>query len=243
MAAALRLPLFLLLCAWAWLAQAQPAFPALSGRVVDQAQMLDAATEARLTEQLAAHEKASGEQLVVVTLANLQGLPIEDFGYQLGRHWGIGEKDKDNGALLLVARDERKLRIEVGYGLEGRLTDAQASVIINQVITPAFKSGDYAQGISDGVTAMLQVLGGEPLEEVERADGAKEEQPPALLFFILMMVVMGLIGGGGGRGRRGALAAGLLGASLGRGGLGGGGGGGFSGGGGGFGGGGASGGW
>ena len=243
MAAALRLPLFLLLCAWAWLAQAQPALPALSGRVVDQAQMLDAATEARLTEQLAAHEKASGEQLVVVTLANLQGLPIEDFGYQLGRHWGIGEKDKDNGALLLVARDERKLRIEVGYGLEGRLTDAQASVIINQVITPAFKSGDYAQGISDGVTAMLQVLGGEPLAEVERADGAKEEQPPALLFFILMMVVMGLIGGGGGRGRRGALAAGLLGASLGRGGFGGGGGGGFSGGGGGFGGGGASGGW
>ena len=243
MAAALRLPLLLLLCTWAWLAQAQPEFPALSGRVVDRAEMLDAATEARLTEQLAAHEKANGEQLVVVTLPDLQGLPIEDFGYQLGRHWGIGEKDKDNGALLLVARDERKLRIEVGYGLEGRLTDAQASVIINQVITPAFKSGDYAQGISDGVAAILQVLGGEPMVEVERADGAKEEQPPALLFFVLMMVVMGLIGGGGGRGRRGAMAAGLLGASLGRGGFGGGGGGGFSGGGGSFGGGGASGGW
>ena len=242
MAAALRLPLLLLLCTWAWLAQAQPEFPALSGRVVDRAEMLDAATEARLTEQLAAHEKASGEQLVVVTLPDLQGLPIEDFGYQLGRHWGIGEKDKDNGALLLVARDERKLRIEVGYGLEGRLTDAQASVIINQVITPAFKSGDYAQGISEGVAAILQVLGGEPMVEVERADGAKEEQPPALLFFVLMMVVLGLLGGGGGRGRRGALAAGLLGASVGRGGFGGGGGG-FSGGGGSFGGGGASGGW
>ncbi len=243
MAAALRLPLLLLLCSWAWLAQAQPNFPALSGRVVDRAEMLDAATEARLTQQLAAHEKASGEQLVVVTLPNLQGMPIEDFGYQLGRHWGIGEKDKDNGALLLVARDERKLRIEVGYGLEGRLTDAQASVIINQVITPAFKSGNFAQGISDGVAAMLQVLGGVPMVEVERADGAKEGKPPAILFFILMMVVLGLLGGGRGRGRRGALAAGLLGASVGRGGFGGGGGGGFSGGGGSFGGGGASGGW
>ena len=243
MAAALRLPLLLLLCSWAWLAQAQPNFPALSGRVVDRAEMLDAATEARLTQQLAAHEKASGEQLVVVTLPNLQGMPIEDFGYQLGRHWGIGEKDKDNGALLLVARDERKLRIEVGYGLEGRLTDAQASVIINQVITPAFKSGNFAQGISDGVAAMLQVLGGVPMVEVERADGGKEGQPPAILFFILMMVVLGLLGGGRGRGRRGALAAGLLGASVGRGGFGGGGGGGFSGGGGSFGGGGASGGW
>src|SRR3990167_7558051 len=244
MAATLRLPLFLLLCACAWMAQAQePEFPPLSGRVVDRAELLDAQTEARLTQLLAAHEQASGEQVVVVTLPNLQGVAIEDYGYQLGRHWGIGQKGKDNGALLLVARDERKLRIEVGYGLEGRLTDAQASVIINQVITPAFKSGDYAQGISDGVTAILQVLGGEPLAEVERADGAKEEQPPALLFFILMMVVMGLIGGGGGRGRRGALAAGLLGASLGRGGFGGGGGGGFSGGGGGVGGGGASGGW
>jgi uncharacterized protein len=241
MAAALRIPLLLLLCTWAWLAQAQPEFPALSGRVVDRAEMLDAQTEVRLTEQLAAHEKASGEQLVVVTLANLQGLPIEDFGYQLGRHWGIGQKGKDNGALLLVARDERKLRIEVGYGLEGRLTDAQASVIINQVITPAFKSGNFAQGISDGVAAILQVLGGEPM--VERADGGKEEQPPAILFFVLMMVVLGLLGGGRGHGRRGALAAGLLGASIGRGGFGGGGGGGFSGGGGSFGGGGASGGW
>ena len=243
MAAMLRLPLLLLLCATAWLAQAQPEFPALSGRVVDRAEMLDAQTETRLTEQLAAHEKASGEQLVVVTLPNLQGMPIEDYGYQLGRHWGIGEKDKDNGALLLVARDERKLRIEVGYGLEGRLTDAQASVIISQVITPAFKRGDFAKGISDGVAAILQVLGGEPMAVVERANGRKDDRPPTLLFFILFVIIVSLLGGGrGGRGRRGALAGGLLGAGMGRGGFGGGGGG-FSGGGGSFGGGGASGGW
>ena len=242
MAVTLRLPLFLLLCTWAWLAQAQPEFPPLSGRVVDRAELLDAPTEARLNQLLAAHEQASGEQLVVVTVANLQGVAIEDFGYQLGRHWGIGQKGEDNGALLLVARDERKLRIEVGYGLEGRLTDAQSSVIINQIITPAFKAGDYAKGISDGVAAILQVLGGEP---VAASPQPKEEQAKAIPFFVMLLIVLGLIGGGRG-GRRGLLLGGLLAAGLGRGGSGGGfggGGGGFGGGGGGFGGGGASGGW
>jgi len=239
----LRLPL-LLVATWV-LALAQPAFaevvfPELSGRVVDQAELLDAATEARLTQVLAAHEQASSEQLVVVTVPNLQGLPIEDFGYQLGRHWGIGQKGEDNGALLLVALEERKVRIEVGYGLEGRLTDAQSSVIIQQIITPAFQSGDYATGISDGVTAILQVLGGEPLANSEPA--AQDKPPMGPLFLILFIIVMGLIGGGGRGGRRGALIGGLLAAGLGRGGFGGGGGG-FGGGGGGFGGGGASGGW
>ena len=214
----LRAALCLLLLAGAGGVWAALVFPTLSGRVVDGAGLLDTATRAQLEQLLKGHEQSTGEQVVVVTLASLQGQSIEDYGYQLGRHWGIGQQGKDNGALLIVAPQERKLRIEVGYGLEGRLTDAQASVIINQVITPAFKSGDYAQGISEGVAAILQVLGGEPMVEVERADGAKEEQPPALLFFVLMMVVMGLIGGGGGRGRRGAMAAGLLGASLGRGG-------------------------
>ncbi len=243
MAVTLRLPLVLLLCACAWMAQAQePEFPPLSGRVVDQAELLDAPTEARLTQLLAAHEKASGEQVVVVTLPNLQGVAIEDFGYQLGRHWGIGQKGEDNGALLLVARDERKLRIEVGYGLEGRLTDAQSSVIINQVITPAFKAGDYAKGISDGVAAIIQVLGGEPLAASPQPEDKKAKAIP---FFVLLLLVIGMLGGGRG-GRRGLLLGGLLAAGMAsggsRGGFGGGGGG-FGGGGGGFGGGGASGGW
>ncbi|MBM7061448.1 TPM domain-containing protein [Pseudomonas sp. UL073] len=244
----LRLPLFLLLCAGAWLAQAQPEFPALSGRVVDQAGMLDGATQARLSAQLAAHEQATGEQLVVVTLPNLQGQAIEEFGYQLGRHWGIGQKGKDNGALLLIARDERKIRIEVGYGLEERLTDAQSSVIIQQVIAPAFKAGNYAQGISDGVAAMLQVLGGEPLAESSRAQQDEQQVPSfAPLLLLLLIIVISLFGRGGGLG--GMLLGGLLGSGVGRGGGGfggggfGGGGGGFGGGGGGFGGGGASGGW
>ena len=234
---------------WLFIASAQAlTFPALSGRVVDDGQMLDPATRQQLAQTLEAHEKATGEQVVVVTVPDLQGTAIEDFGYQLGRAWGIGQKDKNNGALLIVARDDRKLRIEVGYGLEDRLTDAQSSVIINQVITPAFKAGNFSQGISDGVGAILQVLGGDPLAEPAYASGQGDgsdlmsEHPGlVLLLFILFVVVVGACqfygicnSGGGGGSRSGGFGGG---------GFGGGGGGGFSGGGGSFGGGGASGGW
>ncbi|WP_227370237.1 TPM domain-containing protein [Halomonas sp. M20] len=258
MAINLRTPvlllLFLFLPVWTLSAQAQqPEFPELTGRVVDKAELLDPQTEAQLTEMLEAHEQQSTEQVVVVTVASLQGYDIADYGYQLGRHWGIGQQGEDNGALLIVAPEERKLRIEVGYGMEGRLTDAQSSVIINQVITPAFKQGDYAKGITQGAAAMIQVLGGDPLAEPKRqASGSSDrEAGPASIWFFVMFVIVMLIsrgGGGGGRGRRrgrgGLLAGALLGSALGRGGSGGGfGGGGFGGGGGGFGGGGASGGW
>ena len=226
---------------WLFMATAQAlTFPALSGRVVDDAQMLDPATRQQLTQTLEAHEKATGEQVVVVTVPGLQGTAIEDYGYQLGRAWGIGQKDKNNGALLIVARDDRKLRIEVGYGLEDRLTDAQSSVILNQVITPAFKNGQFSQGISDGVAAILQVLGGDPLAEPAYASGQGQgsdfmaEHPfVVLLLFVLFVIVVaacqfyGICNAGGGGGSR----------------SGGFGGGGFSGGGGSFGGGGASGGW
>jgi uncharacterized protein len=154
--------------------------------------------------------------------------------------------------LLIVARDERKLRIEVGYGLEDRLTDAQSSVIINQVITPAFKTGNFSKGISDGVAAMLVVLGGNPLDEPSTVYESRGDQQsdfvsrhPGLLVFLVMLFiltmfvcqVLGILpsGGGGGRGSSGG--------GFGGGGFGGGGGGGFSGGGGSFGGGGSSGGW
>ncbi|MDN5870895.1 MAG: TPM domain-containing protein [Nitrococcus sp.] len=245
----LRLPSLLLLLLLALSAQAQPDFPSLSGRVVDQAGLLEARVESRLTQMLAAHEKATTEQVVVVTVPNLQGYPIEDFGYQLGRYWGIGQKGKDNGALLIVARDEHKIRIEVGYGLEGRLTDAKSSVIINQVIAPAFTKGDFAGGITRGTQAILQVLGGKPLEaqttETRTSPGGAPELPMAVVFFVLMIIVTAFLRGGRGGGGRALLAGALLGSLLGRGGHGGGfgGGGGFSGGGGGFGGGGASGGW
>nr|WP_228141700.1 TPM domain-containing protein [Marinobacter sp. X15-166B] len=225
-------------------AQAGLEFPELTGRVVDRADLLPAKVEARLTQLLAAHEQATTEQVVVVTLPDLQGQGIESFGYQLGRHWGIGQQGEDNGVLLIVAEAERRIRIEVGYGLEGRLTDAVAATIINQVITPAFRAGDFATGIANGTEAIVQVLGGEPLavsQPVSRAD--KPHPGLALLFFIIVLMSFFGAMGGGGRGRK-ALLGGFLAGSMMGGGRGGGfGGGGFGGGGGGFGGGGASGGW
>jgi len=223
--------------------------PELSGRVVDQAEMVGTQTEARLTQMLAAHEQATGEQVVVVTVPDLQGRSIEEFGVELGRAWGIGEADEDTGALLIVARDDRKIRIEVGYGLEGRLTDAQSAAIINSIITPAFRAGNFEQGIAEGSAAMVQVLGGDPLLAAnDPRAGTRDDEPPGGLFVILLFVVLSLIrgafGGRGGRGGgRGLGSAVLAGALLGGMGRGGGGGGGFGGGGGGFGGGGASGGW
>lgn len=228
------------------LAQAAPIFPALTGRLVDNAHLVDPASARQLEQMLAAHEQSTGEQVVVVTLPGLQGLPIEDYGYQLGRHWGIGQKGKDNGALLIVVPSERRLRIEVGYGLEDRLTDAQASVIINSVITPSFRREAYSDGIVAGVSAMLHVLGGEPLQESPEPEGTRGSAMFALLV-MLVFVVMIMSGGGRGRGGRGgglgAVLGGALGGGLGGFGGGGGGGGGFGGGGGSFGGGGSSGGW
>ncbi|MBW7472577.1 TPM domain-containing protein [Marinobacter sp. F4218] len=242
------LVLLVLLPATVW-AQSTPEFPELTGRVVDRAEMLSPEVETRLSQMLQAHEQASTEQVVVVTLPDLQGFPIEDFGYQLGRHWGIGQEGEDNGALLIVAKEERKIRIEVGYGLEGRLTDADSSVIINRIISPAFRQGDFQAGIVNGAAAMIQVLGGEPMAVAQgQQSGAVQEKPKAgmvaLVFFIMMAVVffIGSRGGRGGRGGAALLGAALLGGAMG--GRGGGfGGGGFGGGGGGFGGGGASGGW
>lgn len=249
MSDSLRIPLLALLLTAALALQAQGVqaqeidFPELTGRVVDRAELLDPATETRLSERLAAHEEATTEQLVVATLPDLQGVTIEEYGYQLGRHWGIGQKEKDNGALLIVAPSERKVRIEVGYGLEGRLTDAQSSAIINQALTPAFREGDYARGISEGVAAMIRVLGGDPMETPTTSGTPGGEQgpqgPASILFFVMFVIVMSLVRGG----RGGLLAGLLLGGGLGGRSRGGGGGGGFGGGGGGFGGGGASGGW
>ena len=230
-------------------------FPALSGRVVDQAGMLDATARAQISQMLEAHEQASGEQLVVVTVADLQGSTIEDYGYQLGRAWGIGQKGKDNGALLLVAKDERRVRIEVGYGLEDRLTDAQSSIVINSIILPAFKQGNFSAGIQAGAAAMVQVLGGDPLAQPEQraaSEHGRQQLPWPLFLFLIVVVVLIVRGSGGGRGGggggRSVLNGAILGSVLGGGGssgggFGGGGGGGFGGGGGSFGGGGASGGW
>ena len=123
-----RFLILLALLAFMPAAQAQ-SFPKLTGRVVDDAALLSPAQEQGLTGKLAALETQSGRQLVVATIPDLQGYDIADYGYRLGRAWGIGEKAKNDGALLIVAPNERKIRVEVGYGLEGLLTDAQSAAL------------------------------------------------------------------------------------------------------------------
>ncbi len=230
---------------------AMPAFPALAGPVVDGAGLLSADAQDQIARKLAAYDQSSGNQLVVVTVQTLDGYPIEQWGYQLGRQWGIGEKGKNTGALLIVDKDERKLRIEVGYGLEGTLTDAETDNIIRNVIVPQFKQGDYAQGISDGVDAILAVLGGDG--DATPQQTRRDHSSTLFLMLFLGFLLFRIIGAGFFPGRRSGLwgLIGLWGLTGGfgggRGGFGGGGfgggGGGFSGGGGSFGGGGASGSW
>jgi uncharacterized protein len=162
------------LVAWAvWtaigIAIGAPNFPALIGRVVDQANILDASVRSRLDSKLAQLESATTNQLVVVTLGSLQGYEIADYGYQLGRQWGIGQKGKNNGVLLIVVPSERKVRIEVGYGLEGDLTDAVTRLIIANAMLPRFRTGDYAGGIERGVDDIIQVLSGDASEFKKRA--------------------------------------------------------------------------
>lgn len=120
---------------------AEPTFPALSGRVVDAAGILKPDETAALDAQLKAYEEKTSDQVVVATVPNLQGLTIEDYGNRLFRSWAIGQAKTNNGALLLVAPNDRKVRIEVGYGLEGALTDALSKVIITTSIAPRFKTG------------------------------------------------------------------------------------------------------
>jgi uncharacterized protein len=136
-------------------------FPSLTGRVVDEAGLLDAAKRTEIGAKLAALEEKTTDQFVVVTVRSLQGRTIEEYGYRLGRAWAIGQKDKNNGALLIVAPNERKVRIEVGYGLEGTLPDAITSLIIQNVILPRFKANDYPGGIASGVDEVIKVLSGE----------------------------------------------------------------------------------
>jgi uncharacterized protein len=172
---ALVLGLFLLLPA---AALAAPKFPVLTGRVVDDAELLSPAAEAKLDAELAALERQTGHQLVVATLPSLQGYEIEDYGYQLLRTWGIGRKGEDDGVILIVAPKERKVRIEVGYGLEPVLTDALSSLIIQRAILPAFKAGNYEQGVVAGAEAIARQIG-LPEEEAKAQVAQAETQQQA----------------------------------------------------------------
>ena len=253
-----------LLVAMLWLAtvgaaQAEPTFPVLTSRITDEAGLLSADDYTAIQAELAALEKTSTDQVAVVTLKTLQGYPIEDYGYRLGRKWGIGQKDKDNGILLIVAPNERKVRIEVGRGLEPVMTDAMSSLIIQNAILPEFRRGNFSAGIRAGVRDIKDVLLGDAEEVKERARQARGGDFDfwsivlivfwlCVVLFILYAIVQSINNAPqavGGRRRRGGPVV-VPGNSGGWGGGwsgGGGGGGGWSGGGGDFGGGGSSGSW
>lgn len=173
---------------------AEPEFPALTGRIVDNANLLDAEARARIEQKLKAHEDKTSDQLVVATLPSLQGYTIEEFGNRLLRAWKLGDQAKNNGVLLLVAPSERKVRIEVGYGLEGALTDALSKVIITTAVAPKFKNGDFAGGIEGGVDAILSILTGDAEEWQRRAkvrdDDSSWVETLAVIFVMIMVFVL-----------------------------------------------------
>ena len=253
---------------WLWLAllaiqpaQAAPT-PALTGPLVDAANVIPDEQEPALIAKLQAVQAQSGRQLVVATIPTLDGEPVEDYGYRLATAWKIGDKGENNGIILIVAPADRRVRIEVGTGLEPIMTDALSGRIIRNEITPRFKAGDIPGGINAGVDAIIPQLTLPPGEAIKRARQAVASQSSvsdgqvqlgAVLFwlFIFLFVILPILRTlfGGKRGRRmGAGPVIIWGGGLGGGGFGGGGsswggGGGYSGGGGSFGGGGASGSW
>lgn len=145
------------------------ALPALTGRVVDDAHLLDAATTAQIERKLADFEAKSSDQVVVATIDSLGGEDIESYANKLYRAWGLGQKQENNGILLLVSKGDRKVRIEVGYGLEGVMTDAASKLIIEDTILPAFRQGDFSGGISRGVDDILSVVSGDIADLEARA--------------------------------------------------------------------------
>jgi uncharacterized protein len=233
--------------------------PKLAGRVNDQAALLSSSEAQSLEKKLEAHEKATGQQFALLTVKSLEGDVIEDFAVRVFESWKLGKKGKDDGLLLLVALDDRKMKIEVGYGLEGVITDAVASRVIRGTLTPAFKSKDYGAGIERAFDALMARSGG----DASAAPQPAQETRPAPRFgqwfgFIVLFLLIpflhfmnrntrfgqrrGPFGGGFYAGGMGGFGSGYRsGGGFGGGGFGGGGG--FSGGGGSSGGGGASGGW
>ena len=169
--------------------------PTLSGRVVDDANILDPPTRAALDQKLAELEAKTTDQLVIVTLKSLQGTSIEDFGVALGRAWRIGQRDKNNGVLLIVAPSERKVRIEVGYGLEGTLTDAVSKLIIENAIIPRFRANDVPGGVTRGVDDIISVLTGDAEEWKQRAAKRPDPELPwgTILILILALAMFAVV--------------------------------------------------
>jgi uncharacterized protein len=226
--------------------------PQLKGTVNDYAGVLSKDQEHRLESLLRETEKQTASQVVLLTIPSLQGENLEDYSFRVAEKWQLGQKELDNGVLLLVSMQEKKIRIEVGYGLESTITDLKSGYIIRKFIVPEFKQGNFYQGISKGLVAITGLISND--FEISQEELAKYQQElensgghlPIGGIVFLIMIVLGSLGR---RGRRGGILPWLIvGSMLGGGrdhggGFGGGGFGGFSGGGGSFGGGGASGGW
>ncbi|AMJ62119.1 TPM domain-containing protein [Bosea sp. PAMC 26642] len=185
-----RVAALLLLLLWCGFAAADPSYPPLTDRIVDGANLIAPEARPRIAGKLKAHEDKTGDQLVVATVPSLQGLGIEDFANGLFRFWKLGEKARNNGVLLLVAPNERKVRIEVGYGLEGALTDALTKVIITTAVAPKFKTGDFAGGIEGGVDAILTILSGDAEEWQRRAVVRNDEMSSSDLMVVLFVAAI-----------------------------------------------------
>lgn len=224
--------------------------PAFRGYVNDYAGLLSPARKAQLEARLASYDRQTDRQLVLLTVSSLGGEPIETFSIRVAEAWKVGGKEKDEGLIVLVAKDDRKMRIEVGYGLEGAIPDAVAARIIREVLTPAFRSGDYEGGIDAAFSVLMQAAGGGAAETPAPAQAQRPNKTlwgllGPILFPLILFMLLSRLGGGGRRRRGGYFVGPMGGGGFGGGWSGGGsGGGGFGGGrGGGFGGGGASGGW
>ena len=231
---------FLLVFGFAAGAAAAVTPPPLTGRVVDAAHVLPADEVQKLEAALAEHEAKTTEQVVVATVPSLDGNDVETYANETFRAWKLGQKDKNNGVLFLIAPNQREMRIEVGYGLEGQLTDALSSQIIRDIVTPHFKAGDLPGGVEAGTAAILKVLGGGTLPAPKQDQTDWQGAVPFIIFFLIWMFIVANARRRGGRGP--GIWWGGGGGGFGGGGFGGGGGG-FGGGGGSSGGGGASGRW
>jgi uncharacterized protein len=168
---------------------AAPNFPALTGRIVDQANILTAFDRAQIETTLKSLDAKSTDQVVVVTVRSLEGLPIEDYGYQLGRFWKIGQTGTNNGILLIVAPNDRKVRIEVGRGLEPIMTDTMSKIIIDNAILPAFRRGDFPAGIRVGVRDIADTLLGDGEAVKQRAKSVRKRAGPDIDWFAVAFIL------------------------------------------------------
>jgi uncharacterized protein len=163
--------------------------PPLTGRIVDNAHLLSADRTAALSDELAAHEARTGNQVALLTLPSLEGEPLEEFSHRVATTWKLGQKGTDNGVLILVVPGDRKVRIEVGYGLEGTLTDVKSSRIIREEMAPRFRTGDFAGGITAGVRAVLGMIEGTYQPPARKTVPAGNNIESALGMFFVAIVV------------------------------------------------------